>query len=285
MENKKRTAPISEKFDKSTVFEVLRSTARLAVQGHKAALETLWQAQHGIARHLACIGDQNARTINRGLLTEILQRGIHMLVKRMSKNDPSALEELLELAECCCDYLKEAADRDPEFVAKLAERRPFWPVMLGRKRLYHDLADSFLTKVRAGTKSIPPTTPKTNIEANDRWTRVALELLGTTFTYRRILSREKARTRSDGPITKKIETELRITEAKFFPEVLGLPTQFDRKSKSKYWAVAKQMLKARWKRNPAEEDDAVKAVGSGHDESDRAYAIRRVRTAFYTLAG
>ena len=151
--------------------------------------------------------------------------------------------------------------------------------------MYHKLADAYLTKVRAGTKSIPPTTPKTNIEANDRWTRVALELLGDIFTHRRILSREKARTRSDGPITRKIENEILITETKQFSEVLKLPVRFDSKTKSKYWVVAKKVLIARWKRNPAEETDAVKAAGSGHGESDRAYAIRRVRTAFYALAG
>ena len=207
-----------------------------------------------------------------------------MLLARLLKKDSRALADMFEAAETCCGWLQEAADRDTKFVTQFAKHQCFWPAMLAQKPLYHKIAANQLKRIRVGTKSIPLTTPKTNIELTNIWTSLATPLLERILIYRGMLERKKAGIRTGGPRWQEIENMDRITEANEYPEVLNLPDQFDRDSKAAYWKVAKRMLENDWKRDPAAEDAASKAAEKSKFEQGRRYAIRKIMNAFYSLA-
>jgi len=189
-----------------------------------------------------------------------------------------------------CELLRQTTTRDQEFVASCAEKVAFWPVMMARKHMYHKAADKYLESIRVGTKSVPPTVPRTNIEATDPWTELATMLAKKIVLYRAILLRDKYHIEWSGPVMQRAEQEIRIIEAKNFQEVLDLPSEKDRTislnrdTKTKWWKIAKKILKAYWGANPERKRKDFARVSAVRSESKEAYATRCVRKAFYSLA-
>lgn len=172
-------------------------------------------------------------------------------------------------------------------VAAFAEQCAFWPVLIGTKKMYHDAANQYLRKIQVGQKSILPTVPTTNIQADDRWTKLALMVIEQIFLFRKLLRRTKG-AKALSSFEQKIENGL-LDKAKRWPPVLNLRSPLDRNNQSAWWEVAKPMLISYWEENPGQASKDWKlagsvGIGSGRIESGRIYAIRRVRSAFNSLS-
>ena len=263
--------------------KLLRATRDLAVSGDTTAAETLWLAFEGIARFLATLTDSEHRQCDYGKLGAVLKRCVHQLKVGLSRSEIESLEATYGLTERGCQLLEIAVKNNPEFVAGFAERVAFWPVLMGRKRMYHDAADQYLRKIRVGQKSVPPTVSETKIEATDRWTELATMLINDIILFRWLLGRAKNRIKSTSPFEQKIENDL-MRKARNFAGVLELESSSNINDLSAWWKQALPILKYYWKENPSQASKDWKCAGRGGGESGQTYAIRRVREAFKSLA-
>lgn len=282
------------KFPANNLRRALRRLAtqasQLASAGDDVAVETLWLEFNGLARQLAKLVDGQQSALDHERLTDVLVRCQHILKVALAHRDAAALCIVATMATKGCELLRQTTTHDQEFVASYAEKEAFWPVMMARKRMYHKDTDKYLESIRVGTKSVPPTAPRTNVEATDRWTELATMLVEKMVLYRAILLRDKDRIEWSGPVMQRAEQEIRIGEAKDFQEVMDLRSERDgtiwlnRDTKTKWWKIAKRMLKAYWRANPEQAQQDFASVSAVLSESKEAYATRCVRKAFYSLA-
>jgi hypothetical protein len=209
-------------------------------------------------------------------------RSVHQLKTGLNLGESEALAATYRLTEQGCQLLKMTSENNSDFVAIFAERRAFWPVLMGTKQMYHDAADQYLRKIRVGQKSIPPTVSETKIEATDRWTELATMLINDIILFRWLLGRAKNRIKSTSPFEQKIENDL-TRKARNFPGVLELESSSNINDLSAWWKQALPILKYYWKENPSQASKDWRRAGRGGGESGQTYAIRRVREAFKSL--
>jgi hypothetical protein len=275
---------VSSDDQRRALARLLRATTDLAASGDATAAETLWLAFEGIARHLATLTNSERRLRDYGRLGAVLKRCIHQLKVGLSSNQIEALAATYGLTERGCQLLKMTSDKNPEFIAGFAERIDFWPVLMATKQMYHDAADKYLRAIRVGEESIPPTVSKTKIDGANRWTQLAAMLISDIVFFRSLLSRAKKGSKSTSAFEQKIENDLRLSKARYFPRVSKLRSPLNHNNRNAWWKEAKPILKYYWEENPDQASEDWKLARRSSAESGRTYAIRRVHSAFNSLS-
>jgi HPt (histidine-containing phosphotransfer) domain-containing protein len=273
---------VSSDDQRQALATLLRATSDLAASGDTTATKTLWLAFEALARSLAKLTELDHRLCDYGRLVAVLMRCLHQLKGGLSAGEIEALAATYGLSEQGCQLLEQATKNNPEFVAGFAEQTPFWPVLIGTKKMYHNAANRYLRKIRVGQKSILPTVSTTKIEANDRWTELAVMLIEDIALFRKLLRRAKG-AKALSAFQQKMERDLRL-KARCSPGVMKLRSPLDRNNQSAWWKEAKPMLISYWDENPQQAFKDWKLAGGCRGEYDRTYAIRRVREAFKSLS-
>ena len=229
---------------------------------------------------IAALTDRRTDALDCERLLDVIVRCGHMLKVGLSRGSPSALQITQSMAAGCCELLKEAAQRNPQFVATVAQHTATWPVMIAMKESYHRDADQYLRGIRVGTKSAPCTSAGTHVNAAESpSSKLATMILGKLLLYNGILRRRAAW----GQGSVRLAGQKLRTEAMGFREILKLPA-LDKSSQREWWEIGKRILNDYWTQHPDEARKDIAFLGAGRREhkSDRTQAIGLVRRAFYT---
>lgn len=288
----KRTAKKASKSEKirldrdaTALVLALRLVGKRAAGGDEVSAQMLWAAFNWLAGALAMMIDQKSCALDMERLFNIAQRCDHMLREAVRRKDAAALPVALSVAAGGCDILREAANQNTEFVASFAESASDWPVLMACKKSYHEDADTYLRLIRVGTKSVPRTTAATHVNTTEiRSAELASMVLAKLMFYRTILVRDAAGLQFPAGSTRTAEQRLRI-EAREFKESLELESLTNDTWKQ-WWGVGRRIVGKYWKDHPKQEVLDVQQLGGPgrNSKSPKAYALEKIRSAFYTAA-
>jgi len=277
---------------------------------HPASVPELWA--HLEKNMLMLIGHFNSepKTLDFGPLKTVMSACIYMLQKSTELGNGRARAAVIALYEAThqgCERLAEIAVREKsrDVLRAFACEKSDWPVMLSLKNSSHNKADAFLKDISVGTASYPPTA-KTKLEPDTPWVKCAVMLIDNINATRQFQALEARKEKSNSAIEQAI-IDRELVAARKWPKVMTLPPEFNKKTRTKYWSVAKEMLKDYWEDNPAQAKEDFKNVeasakksleksgeisGKVSDEKSREklraktriFALHSVREAFYAIA-
>jgi len=218
---------------------------------------------------------------------------IAVLSRLAQKGDRQAAQSLANAGTAICKLLERVAAIDAKLLDFLPDL-PGMPVYLSPKQQNVDRTIALLSRLRVGTRSTPPTWRGTQIEADNFFTAIAVEILRRLEAYR-IYFRAKRSRKKPEPLPHIFA----LLNLQRFEEIWPPPAGFSgcwqlpelsKTTEPEWWRYGKRILKDLWARQPALYDRCLHlnsvAVEATHSrEAVRLnYATKKIHQAFANIA-
>ena len=195
-----------------------------------------------------------------------------------------ALQNAVFAAQSFAEEIKRAYIMHPSILKEITQNLDVLSVPISPRVVTSDehgerkVVRAFLKNCAVGTKSIQPTGRKT--QSVTLWSALAQKAL------HQITIAKGATAQSSHPFIKELLARERNKKGTLISKVEGLPP-FSKQTLPRWWQVAKDVICSYWEARPEEFEQATSKArsdaGRSDVESEKAFAIRKIREAFVAL--
>jgi len=218
---------------------------------------------------------------------------IAVLSRLAQKRDRQAIQSLANIGTAICKLLERVEEIDPKLLDFLPELAGM-PVYLSPKVQAVERAMGRLSRLRVGSRSIPPTWRGTQIEPDNFYTTIAREIIRRVSAYRQYFQVRRRRKKAE-PLPHIIA----LLNVQRFDQIWPPPRRFSNcyqlpelsaATEPKWWIYGKRVLEQMWRAQPElyskciELDSVAVEAKDSREGVRRTYARKKIHQAFKSIA-
>jgi hypothetical protein len=218
---------------------------------------------------------------------------IAVLSRLAQKRDKQAVQSLANIGTGICKLLERVEEIDAKLLDFLPELAGM-PVYLSPKVQAVERVVARLSRLRVGSRSIPPTWRGTQIEPDNFYTSIAMEIICRVSAYRQYFHARRRGTKGET-----LPYIVALLNVQRFQEIWPPPRGFSKcyqlpelsaATEPKWWIYGKRVLDQLWRTQPElygkciELDSVAVEAKDSREGVRRTYARKKIHQAFKSIA-